>query len=273
VAEVYQAESGRLREREPEEMNLTEYIRNKRKTKEILLMAHLVCGYPDFQANREVIRIMVEMGVDLIELQIPFSEPMADGPVILKANQLSLQRGTRVCDCLALMNEVSRDYPVPFLFMTYYNILFSRGVETFCREAGQAGGTGLIVPDIPPEEAEEYLKACRTSSLSPILLMTVNSSLERLRLIAEAGDGFFYCVARRGVTGPKTHFTTETEEFLDRCRQVTDLPLAVGLGISRREDFAFLQGKADIAVIGSAILRVIEQGGYQALQGFLKGLQ
>ena len=139
-------------------MNLTEYIREKRKTKEILFMAHLVCGYPDFEANKEIIRIMVEMGVDLIELQIPFSEPIADGPVILKANQLSLERGTRVGDCLSLMKEVSNQYPIPFLFMTYYNILFSRNVDTFVRETRQAGGSGLIVPDITPEEGEEYLQ-------------------------------------------------------------------------------------------------------------------
>jgi tryptophan synthase alpha chain len=257
----------------PKCMNLTEYIRNKRKTKDILFMAHLVCGYPNFEANREVIRIMVEEGVDLIELQIPFSEPIADGPVILRANQTSLQQGTKVDDCLALMEEVTGRYRIPFLFMTYYNILYTRGVKTFCRLTQEAGGKGLIVPDIPPEEGEEYLKACQSASLSPILLMTITSSPERLRIIAEAGDGFFYCVSRRGVTGLKTHFSQQTIEFIDRCHQVTDLPLAVGLGISQREDFIFLQGKADIAVIGSALIRVFEQGGYQALRVFLKGLQ
>jgi len=254
-------------------MNLTEYIREKRKTKEILFMAHLVCGYPDFEVNKEIIRIMVEMGVDLIELQIPFSEPIADGPVILKANQLSLERGTRVGDCLSLMKEVSSQYPIPFLFMTYYNILFSRNVDTFVQETQQAGGAGLIVPDITPEEGEEYLHACRKHHISPILLMTPATNQERLRLIAGAGDGFFYCVARKGVTGVKTHLSQETIEFIQRCRQATDLPLAVGLGISSREDFEYLAGKVDIAVIGSAILRTIEQGGYQALKKFLEKLQ
>ena len=254
-------------------MNLTEYIREKRKTKKILFMTHLVCGYPDFETNREIVRIMVDAGVDLIELQIPFSEPIADGPVILRANQLSLQQGTRVADCLSFMKEVSTQYPIPFLFMTYYNILFSRKVDNFCREAEQAGASGLIVPDIPLEEGAEYLKACSDFHLSPILLMTINSSPERLRLIAKAGEGFFYCVARKGVTGPKTHFTQQTIDFIQRCHKATDLPLAVGLGISKREDFDFLQGKVDIAVIGSAIIRVFEQGGYEALRSFLKGLR
>ncbi|MCL6584597.1 MAG: tryptophan synthase subunit alpha [bacterium] len=253
-------------------MNLTEYIREKRKTKDLLCMAHLVCGYPDLATNREVIRIMVERGVDLIELQIPFSEPIADGPTILAANQLSLQRGTRIRDCLSLMEEVSSQYPIPFLFMTYYNILFSRGVDTFVKQAQQTGGVGLIIPDVPPEEGEEYLTACRTYHLSPILLMTPTSSLERLRLIAEAGDGFFYCVARKGVTGAKTYLSKETDEFIQRCRKVTDLPLAMGLGISSREDFDYLAGKVDIAVIGSAIIRIFEQGGYQALTSFLEKL-
>ncbi|MEW6380765.1 MAG: tryptophan synthase subunit alpha [bacterium] len=253
-------------------MNLTEYIREKRKTKDILCMAHLVCGYPDFAANKEVIRIMVEMGVDLIELQIPFSEPTADGPMILKANQLSLQRGTRVRDCLSLMREVSSQYPIPFLFMTYYNILFSRGVDAFVQETRQAGGVGFIIPDIPPEEGEEYFNACHNNYISPILLMTPTTSPQRLSLIAEAGDGFFYCVARKGVTGAQTHLSQETDEFIRRCRKVTDLPLAMGLGISRREDLDYLRGKVDIAVIGSAILRTFEQGGYQALQSFLEKL-
>ena len=254
-------------------MNLTEYIREKRKTRDILFMAHLVCGYPDFETNREVIRIMVESGVDVIELQIPFSEPIADGPVILKANQISLQQGTRVDNCLSLMKEVSSQYPIPFLFMTYYNILFSCKVDNFCLKAEQSGASGLIIPDIPPEEGEDYLKACRRFHLAPILLMTVNTSPERLRLIAQAGEGFFYCVARKGVTGPKTHFSQQTTDFIQRCRQVTKLPLAVGLGISKREDFDFLQGKVDIAVIGSAIIRVFEQGGYEALNSFLHSLR
>lgn len=254
-------------------MNLTEYIRKKRKAKDILFMAHLVCGYPDFETNREVIRIMTQLGVDLIELQIPFSEPIADGPVILRANQISLQQGTRLNDCLALMTEVSNQYPIPFLFMTYYNILYHKGLDAFCQQARQSGASGLIVPDITPDEGEEYLAACRKVDISPILLMTVNSSPERLKLIAGAGSGFFYCVARRGVTGPKTIFSQETTAFINRCREATDLPLAVGLGITSRGDFAYLQGKVDIAVIGSAILKTFEQKGYQGLQDFLRGLQ
>ncbi len=254
-------------------MNLTEYIKEKRIKKDLLFMAHLVCGFPDFQTNKEIIQIMVEMGVDIIELQIPFSEPIADGPTILKANQLSLMGGTKVKDCLDLMKEVSTQYSIPFLFMTYYNILFCRGIDIFCQETKKAGGKGLIIPDLPHEEGEDYLKSCQANGLSPILLMTVNSPPERLRKIAEAGNGFFYCVARRGVTGRKTQFSEETITFLKRCRQATELPLAVGLGISRREDFAFLQGKVDIAVIGSAILRVFEKGGLSALRNFLKEFQ
>lgn len=253
-------------------MKLTEYIQNKKKNKDILLMAHLVCGFPDFGTNRTLIRLMVESGVDLIELQIPFSEPTADGPIILKANQLSLQSGTHVADCFSLMSEVSAQYPIPFLFMTYYNILFTRGVAPFCRETKQAGGTGLIIPDLPIEESQDYVAACRSQGISPIFLMTVNSSLERLKLIAQTGDGFFYCVARRGVTGPKTNFSEETTNFLHRCREVTDLPLAVGLGVSQPEDLDYLKDKADIAVIGSALLRAFEQGGSCAVQSLLEGL-
>ena len=254
-------------------MKLNEYIKNRLEKKNILLMTHLVMGYPSFASNREVIRQMVEAGVDIIEMQIPFSEPIADGPVILKANQDSIAAGTKVDECFAFAAEITAAYPIPFLFMTYYNILFRRGVENFSKKAKETGMRGLIVPDLPPEEGGEYLAACEKNHLAPIQIFAPTSTLKRMRFLSGKGAGFIYCVARRGVTGKKTDFDPVFESYMARCRKATELPLAVGFGISGRDDVAYLEGKADIAVIGTRTIRLVEEEGEKAVGGFIRGLR
>lgn len=162
-------------------MQLSEHIRNVRKEKDILLMTHLVLGYPSFEVNREVIRQMVDNGVDLIEMQIPFSEPVADGPMILKANQDSITAGTKVKDCLDFAAEITSTHNIPFLFMTYYNIMFKYGLEAFCRKAAEIGIQGFIVPDIPPEEGEEFLALTKKYGIDPILIFAPTSTDERMK--------------------------------------------------------------------------------------------
>src|SRR3989339_1955631 len=149
-------------------MQLAEQLRHARTKKEILLMTHLVLGYPSFAVNRKVIDQMVTNGVDVIELQIPFSEPMADGPMIIKANQESIANGTKVADCLAFAEEMAAQYDIPFLFMTYYNILFKYGVKEFLLKAKEIGIRGFIIPDLPPEEGEEYLQLAKELDLAAI---------------------------------------------------------------------------------------------------------
>jgi tryptophan synthase alpha chain len=241
--------------------------------KDILLMTHLVLGYPSLEANRRVVAAMVRAGVDLIELQIPFSEPVADGPVIARACQESIARGTKVADCLAFAAAVTRTHPVPFLFMTYYNIVFRRGEEAFLAEARRAGVKGMIVPDLPPEEGESYLRLARRAGLDPVQTFAPTSTPERMHELEAASDGFVYCIARRGVTGAATRFDAGLEAYLSRCRAATDLPLAVGFGISSREDVAFLTGKAEIAVIGTATIRLVDEQGPEAVGPFLAGLR
>ena len=185
-------------------MQLEQYIKNKRAEKDILLMTHIVLGYPSFEINREVIAQMVENGVDCIEMQIPFSEPMADGPTILKANQDSLAAGTSVADCLAFGAEMSARYDIPFLYMTYYNILFKYGEELFLKEAAKAGISGLIIPDLPPEEGADFCRSASETGISPILIYAPTSSDERMRELNDYADGFIYCTARRGVTGKQS---------------------------------------------------------------------
>jgi tryptophan synthase alpha chain len=254
-------------------MQLEQQLRRSLEKKEILLMTHIVLGYPSFEVNREVIRQMVENGVDCIEMQIPFSEPMADGPVIVRANQEAIENGTKVSDCLAFAAEMTASHEIPFLFMTYYNIVFRYGEKAFFERARECGIKGLIVPDLPPEEGESFLRLAAENEIAPILIFAPTSSDERMRVLASHGRGFIYCVARRGVTGVKSVIGAEVIEYLGRCRQATAMPLAVGFGIQDRDDVSALIGKADMAVIGSQTIRLVDEKGAAAVGPFIAGLR
>ncbi|MCL7488248.1 MAG: tryptophan synthase subunit alpha [Desulfobulbaceae bacterium] len=254
-------------------MNLTADLQKRLQNKPILLMTHLVLGYPSLEVNREVIRQMAENGVDCIELQIPFSEPMADGPVILRANQDALNRGIRVADCIQFAADIVQEFPqVNFLFMTYYNIIFRYGEEDFIKGAAEIGIKGFIVPDLPPEEGESYLSLSKKYRTAPIMFFTPTSTEERMRKVEKMGSGFIYCVARKGVTGKKTAMDDSLARSLNSYRSATSLPLAVGFGISSREDVAMLEGKADMAVIGTATIRLVDNQGPAAVGPFIAEL-
>jgi tryptophan synthase alpha chain len=243
-------------------------------SQDILLMTHLVLGYPSFAVNRQVVAQMAKAGVELIELQIPFSEPVADGPVIARACQESIARGTTVEECLAFAAELAGSHPkVAFLLMTYYNIIFRHGEDAFLDRARRARVRGLIVPDLPIEEGSAFYRAARRAGIDPIQIFAPTSTNERMHELEAAADGFIYCVARRGVTGAQTAFGPEFDAYLARCRAATDLPLAVGFGIRNRDDVDRLLGKADIAVIGSETIRIVEERGPEAVGAFLAGLR
>jgi len=254
-------------------MGLEGYLRSRRKEREILLMTHVVLGYPSFEACFETIRAMVEAGVDLMELQIPFSEPIADGPVILRANQKALERGATVQACLDLAQQVTAAFEIPFVFMSYYNILFRYGVERFVSAMAARNLGGAIIPDLPPEEGESYLRAMEKHSLDPILLFSPTTSLERMKYLATFARGFIYCVARKGVTGAETVFSEELSLYLSRCANATSLPLAVGFGIRGKPDVDFLKGMGDIAVIGTEAIRVMEKEGVGSVGEFIRALR
>jgi tryptophan synthase alpha chain len=219
-------------------------------------MTHVVCGYPSFEDNWRELEIMAERGVAFVELQFPFSEPSADGPLFVKANQESLARGTTVAQCLEFMARVTAAFPFRVLMMGYYNTAFKMGHATFVDRLAQAGACGYILPDLPLEEAAPLHMLADAKGLSPIVLMTPTS----------------YCVARRGVTGASTQMDDEVSTFLSRCRAATSLPLAVGFGVSTAEDLRFIGENAEIAIIGTAALRAWEQGGESALSAFFDGL-
>jgi tryptophan synthase alpha chain len=248
-------------------------IRDARAKKDVLLMTHIVVGYPSFEASLQVVDAMVAAGVDLMELQIPFSEPMADGPVILAANQKALAQGSTVERCFDFAAKVTRRHGISFLFMSYYNLLFRAGVAGFVDRMKTAGLCGAIVPDLPPEEAGAYLPAMERAGLDPIFIYSPSTSEERMRSIASQGSGFVYCVARKGVTGSHTAFSAELDAYLARCRSATQLPLAVGFGVQDAADVDFLRGKVDIAVVGSATLRLIDEKGVGAVGNFIRGFR
>jgi tryptophan synthase alpha chain len=259
------------------EMNLTDYIVQQKSSlesrdRDAMIMTHVVCGYPSFEDNWKELEIMAEFGVDLVELQFPFSEPSADGPLFVKANQAAINNGVHVSDCFDFMCKVSAKFPFKVIMMGYYNTVFKTGHRAFLESLKDAGGIGFILPDLPVEEATELNSIARQLDLAPIMLMTPTNSNERLQQLAAAANGFIYTVARKGVTGSSTSMNQDVAEFIERCRQFSELPLAVGFGVSHAQDISFIGKHADIAVIGTAVLKAWENGREAGLRSFFQQL-
>ena len=229
--------------------------------KSIKLMTHVVIGYPSLAETERTVLAMAESGVDYIELQMPFSDPLADGPVILEANQAALKNNVNMKHNLALMNKLTKKIDVPLLFMGYYNTVFNYGVEKFCKQAKKTGAYGLIIPDMPIEEEkhEKFLAACKRNKLKNIFVISSETPNQRLKKINKKASGFIYCMARHGITGAKTDLNKSLDQYLKRVKKYIKLPLAVGFGISKPEHIKILKNKADIAVVGSAIIKIIKK--------------
>jgi tryptophan synthase alpha chain len=249
-------------------------IRELRANQEILMISHAVIGYPDFRTCSESVDRMIDAGVELIELQIPFSEPQADGPFFTAANQHVLDSGVSLKECMDFASEMCRRHPSGiFLYMTYFNILFKFGIQRFVKSASETGIKGIIVPDLPIEEASEYIECCKAEGIDPIFMFTPTTSPERMAEVAKMSSGFVYCQAREGVTGSRTKFSQSVSDYIDRCRAATSLPLAVGFGIQVKEDVDFLKGKADIAICCTQAVRALVEKGPEAMGDFLKRLR
>ena len=250
-------------------MYLKDYLRKRLETRKILLMTHAVVGYPSLEENWSMLEAMGDAGVDLVELQMPFSEPTADGPLFVKANQEALRNGTKLHDYYKLMHRASESFEFPVLMMGYCNTAFSIGFQVFCQNLSSNGGKGFIIPDLPFEEYGPLFDYSIKYGLDPIMLCTPTNKEERLKKICSHGRGFIYCVARKGVTGKSTVFEQSTEDFLLQCRQFSDLPLALGFGLSKPEELRMLQGKAEIAIVGTALLKTWENDGESAFKKHL----
>ena len=230
-----------------------------KKQKRLGLMTHVVIGYPSLSKTAEIVMAMANTGVDFIELQIPFSDPLADGPTIMKACEASLKQGTKIADSFSLAKVLSSKVTVPLLFMGYYNSVFKYGVEKFCNDAKKSGISGLIIPDIPlEEEAEEhFIENCEKNSLYSIRVLSPASTQERLRKNAKIAKGFVYFTARQGITGARSELDPKIRTYLRKMQTEFSVPVAVGFGISKSEHIKTIKGLADIAVVGSALLDII----------------
>lgn len=253
-------------------MELEFYIRKRLLKKKILVMTHLVMGYPSFKEGFWIIEAMVESGVDLIELQIPVSNPVLDGPIITRANQIALENGATVSLCLKFAEEVAHQFNIPFLIMSYSDPYFKYGRKRFVLALSKGNLKGAIIPDLPINQEKAYAEAMKANGLSPVLVFSPEYSEQKMRYLASLGNGFVYCKARKGVTGNSTLFGHGFEHYFTCCRRATQLPLAVGFGIGGRRDVDYLKGKADIAVIGTKIIKILDKGGISAVKSFIRGL-
>lgn len=253
---------------------LEEKLQEIRNRKRIGLMTHVVIGYPTIEATIEIVNTMAERGVDIVELQIPFSDPLADGPTIMRACEKSLENGTKVKDAFKIMKLLKAHISIPLLFMAYYNTVFKYGVEEFCKDAKSVGVSGLIVPDIPiDEEMEEHFYSnCKKYSLHNIQVISPVSTQDRLKKNAIIASGFVYCTAHQGITGAKDKLDTNLISYLQKIRQYFSIPIAVGFGISKKEHIKMLKSYADITVIGSAIIDKINIGGQSEVLPYIKEL-
>ncbi len=253
-------------------MNLQAYIQERLEDRKVLLMTHLIAGYPSLEENWRMLEIMGEVGVDLVELQMPFSEPVADGPTFARANQSALEKGISLSQYFDLMQRSTQTFAFPHLMMGYYNTAFRLGHTAYCETLAERGAVGYILPDLPVEEGEELFDLSRQRQLHPIQLMTPTNTDARLSAIAQHAAGFVYVVARRGVTGSRTEIDRELFAFVERCRQATDVPLALGFGLGSGADLQRLQGTVEIGIVGSQLLRVWEEEGEAAYADLLRDL-
>ena len=223
----------------------------------------ITCGDPDLQTTAAIVRAAAAAGADLIELGIPFSDPTAEGPVIQEANIRALQGGVTTDKVFELVEDLRKDVTVPLVFMTYANVVFSYGTERFCRRAAEAGMDGMILPDVPFEEKAEFDGVCKKYGLSLISLIAPTSR-ERIAMIAREADGFIYIVSSLGVTGVRSEITTDIRAMVKIVRENTDVPCAVGFGISTPEQAAGMAAVSDGAIVGSAIIRLMAKYGKDA---------
>ena len=247
-------------------------IQNIKIEKRLGLMTHVVVGYPSLETTIELVKVMEKARVDFVELQIPFSDPLADGSTIMRACEAALKNGTKVKDAFDIAQKLSREVSIPLLFMAYYNTVYKYGTEKFCKDAKHVGISGVILPDMPieEEENEHFIKYCGKYSLGNIRVVSPASTNKRLMKNAKVASGFVYFTARQGTTGVKETLDSNIVANLKRVKRYFRIPVAVGFGISKKEHLQALKPYADIAVVGSAIIDVINKSKIQDIDKEVK---
>jgi tryptophan synthase alpha chain len=230
------------------------------------LVAYVTCGDPDLATTREIILAAIAAGADVIELGVPFSDPVADGPVIQRASERALKNGTSLQDVLQLARDVRKHSDAGLVVFSYLNPVLRMGLESFCNTAADSGVDGALLTDLTLEEADEYRHCMESNHLAAVFLAAPTSTDQRLKKIAQACSGFVYAVSRTGVTGAQKQLAGDARDLVRRIRKYTKLPVAVGFGISNAQQFAQAGEFADAAVVGSAIVQTIEQNTGRAPQ-------
>lgn len=226
----------------------------------------ITCGDPDIETTEKIVMAMQDAGADLIELGIPFSDPTAEGPVIQDADLRALEAGTTTDAVMDMVGRLRENgLTVPVVFMTYANVVFSYGSERFCERAAEVGVQGLIIPDCPYEEHAEFENACKAAGLAQISMIAPTSE-DRVREIASNAEGFLYCVSSLGVTGMRDSITTNIDDMIAAVRKYSDIPCAVGFGISRPDQATEMAAKSDGAIVGSAIVKLCAEHGRDAIE-------
>ncbi len=239
-------------------------------------MPYFTLGFPDAEQSVAIIKSLADSGADLIELGLPFSDPLADGPTIQHSTQIALEKGMSMRKSLSLVKELRvQGVQQPLMLMGYINPILAYGATQFVHDAALAGADGLIIPDMPPEEAEEIQQACKTENLALVFLLAPTSTPERIAKVAALSSGFIYLVAVTGITGERKRLDPGLADFIKRVRQATDTPLVVGFGISTPEQVKEVGELADGVIAGSAIIRLVEQSAepVQAVKLFMQKMK
>ena len=240
------------------------------------LVAYITCGDPSLEVSRDIALAAISAGAEVIELGVPFSDPVADGPVIQRASERALMHHTDLTGVINIAQQIRRLSPAGLIVFSYLNPILQFGLEKFCAAAKEAGADGVLVTDLPVEEAADYLRAMREHKLAPVFLAAPTSTDERLQMVAKYSRGFVYAISRTGITGTRKEVAHDARTLVERLRRFTKLPIAVGFGVSTAEQFAEVGEFADAAVIGSAIVQRIEQSRgreAEAVGEFLRSLR
>jgi len=237
---------------------ISDKFKKGKEEKRALLIPYLTAGFPSLESSKKIFEVLAREGADLIEIGIPFSDPLADGPTIQRSSEIALKQGISTDDVFKLIRHLRDITDIPLIAMTYYNLFFKYGLEKFVSASQAAGLDGVIIPDLPPEEAEDWLQAAK-GKLETVFLLAPTSSFERIRKIVNFSEGFVYCVSLTGVTGTRKSLPSNLHSFVARVKAETSKPLAVGFGISTCEQAKNVAGIADGVIIGSAFINAISE--------------
>lgn len=229
-----------------------------KQNKQTALITYITAGDPNIETTEQIIYAKERGGADIIEIGIPHSDPVADGPVIQDAVQRALRAGTKIKDVFKCIERVRKNTQIPIAFLVYYNMVYAYGIKEFIQKCSQVGVDGLIIPDLPLEEREEIIPFINDTNIALIPLVAPTSK-KRIEKVTKGGDGFIYCVSSMGVTGQRNEFHKDVDVFLQEVRNSTNLPIAVGFGISKKEDIIRFKNNADGVIVGSAIIDRIQK--------------